>query len=464
MRARTCETLFCLALLGFPAPSLASDQCSADCTHPTKACVCAIDPASPVAMTAIGGVERQRLVVRQALEIGDELMSANENAVVGLTCPGGSDVKLHGRFRTVIMPGAPGQDCVLNLLAGSADVLTDQRTELTSGETLMGSQRTLYSMRVTRDREAPQVECLVFEGEAEVQYRQAVAKLSLGASGKASIRAGQVARDVVSPRDVQAASVVYSRADLARARALGARIENPDAFKEALRSGYAAVLANPTDPAPRIALAELQTSARISRQALYHLDKAERLEPSRIDQKAAIAATKMTLYKRIGREQDAAVEAEKLRKLDPEKYKKIQRDEPLNIDRSTRQVNQPPVSESIVSRDRPAAASRGAALRGMVITATAEPAVVRRDQSTTLVVKVAASGGQPIAGATVMLTAGGGLFPRTGQPRDEGVTDASGFFRAQWLCKECAPAYQISVGVTATDFPAGKATIAVKTR
>ena len=448
MRARTCETLFCLALLGFPAPSLAADQCSADCTHPTKACVCAIDPASPVAITAIGGVERQRLVVRQALEIGDELVSANENAVVGLTCPGGSDVKLHGRFRTVIMPGAPGQDCVLNLLAGSADVLTDQRTELTSGETLMGSQRTLYSMRVTRDREAPQVECLVFEGEAEVQYRQAVPKLSLGASRKASIRAGQVARDVVSPRDVQAASVVYSRADLARARALGVRIENPDAFKEALRSGYAAVLATPTDPAPRIALAELQTSARISRQALYHLDKAEKLEPARIDQKAAIAATKMTLYKRIGREQDAAVEAEKLRKLDPEKYRKIQRDEPPNIDRSTRQVNQPP----------------GAALSGMVITATAEPEVVRRDQSTTLVVKVATRDGQPIAGAKVMLTAGGGLFPRTGQPRDEGVTDASGFVRAQWLCKECAPAYQISVGVTATDFPVGKATIAVKTR
>jgi hypothetical protein len=79
-------------------------------------------------------------------------------------------------------------------------------------------------------------------------------------------------------------------------------------------------------------------------------------------------------------------------------------------------------------------------------------------------VKVATRNGQPIAGAKVMLTTGGGLFLRTGQPRDEGATDASGFFRAQWLCKECAPAYRISVGVTATDVPAGKATIDVKTR
>src|SRR5262245_55277694 len=153
-------------------------------------------------------------------------MSENENALVALTCPGGSDVKLHGRFRTVIMPGAPGQDCALSLLAGSADMLTDQPTQVTSGETLMGSLRTVYSMRVTRAREAPQVECFVFDGEAEVQYRQAGSKLLLPTSGKASIRAGQVARDVVSPRDVQAASIMYSRADLARARGLGERIEN----------------------------------------------------------------------------------------------------------------------------------------------------------------------------------------------------------------------------------------------
>jgi hypothetical protein len=172
MRHRMIGSLFCLALLGLPGASHAAEQCSADCTHPTKACVCAIDGTTPITVTSIGAVERRRLVLRQALDIGDELTGLSEDSLVGLTCPGGSDVKLQGRFRTVIMPPVSGQDCALNLLAGSANVLTNQPTQLTSGETVMGSKQTVYSMRVMREQEQPRFECVVFEGEAEVQYRK----------------------------------------------------------------------------------------------------------------------------------------------------------------------------------------------------------------------------------------------------------------------------------------------------
>ena len=442
MRHQMIGSLFCLAVLGLPAASHAAEQCSADCTHPTKACVCAIDGATPIAVTSIGAVERKRLVLRQALDIGDELTSASEDSLVGLTCPGGSDMKLHGRFRTVIMPAASGEDCALNLLAGSASVMTNQPTQLTSGETVMGSKQTVYSMRVMRDQEQPQFECVVFEGEADVQYRRGGKLVPLRTSAKATVRDGRLVEDVVTPQDITAASVLYSRADFARARAQGVTIENPDAFKSALQNGYAAVLARPTDPAPRIALAELQTNARISRQALYHLDKAEKLEPARTDQKVAIAATKAQAFKQIGREKEAAVESDKLRKLDPERYRKTLELESRKIDPST----------------------RAALPARMVITATATPPVVTLGQSTTIAVSVATREGQPIAGAKVVLSVGGGLFVRTGNMRDEGITDASGAFRTQWQCKPCAPAYQITIDVTATNFPAGKATVDVKTR
>jgi hypothetical protein len=402
-------------------------------------------------VTSIGAVERKRLVVRQALDIGDELTGTSEDSLVGLTCPGGSDVKLQGRFRTIIMPPVSAQDCALNLLAGSANVLTNQPTQLTSGETVMGSKQTVYSMRVMRDQEEPRFECVVFEGEAEVQYRTGGTLLPLRTSAKATIRDGRLVQGVVAPEDVRTASVLYSRADFARARAQGATIENPDAFKSTLQNGYAAVFANPTDPAPRIALAELQTGARIPRQALYHLDKAEKLQPTRTDQKVAIAATKLQAFKQIGRDQEAAVESEKLRKLDPEKYRKIIELDSRKIDPSD-------------SRRPPTTTARAAQPGRMVIAATAAPPVVTPGQSTTIAVSVATREGQPIAGAKVVLSVGGGLFARNGQMRDEGVTDASGAFRTQWLCKQCAPAYQIAIDVTATNFAAGKATVDVKTR
>lgn len=69
-----------------------------------------------------------------------------------------------------------------------------------------------------------------------------------------------------------------------------------------------------------------------------------------------------------------------------------------------------------------------------------------------------------MGGAKVVLSAGGGSFPRTGQTRIEGLTDANGGFRTEWLCKPCAAAYQIDVEVTAAQFPTGKTTVDVKTR
>ena len=117
-------TLVALVLL-LPVAAEAAGQCNPDCTHGTKACVCAIDGRN-VTLTAIGGIDRLPLRLGQALDPGDEIASTDPNAVVALTCPKSSSVNLHGRFRSVILPPGSGQDCALSLLAGNADVQTNQ--------------------------------------------------------------------------------------------------------------------------------------------------------------------------------------------------------------------------------------------------------------------------------------------------------------------------------------------------
>lgn len=337
MRLRSWLILLAAMALS-PAAADAQEQCRPDCTHPTKACICALD-ARGIAVTPIGGVDRQPAQLRRALDPGDEIASLDDNAVVGLTCPGGSDVKLHGRFRTVIMPPAQGQDCALNLLAGNVDVLTNSPTQVSAGETLMGSKRTMYSMRVGRDAT---VECTILEGEVAVHNLKTGAVRPLAGQLKASWRRGQLLQFGVplEAGDVIQTTQVYARGDIARARALGVVIDDPDSFQRLLQSRYAAVLTRPADPAALIDLAALQTIAHISMPALHHLERAERLKPQRADQRAAIAATRTVAYRQVGREKEAAAEAEKLRALDPARFAAIQRVDP-NVRRVPRGAYEP---------------------------------------------------------------------------------------------------------------------------
>ena len=187
---------------------------------------------------------------------------------------------------------------------------------------------------------------------------------------------------------------------------------------------------------PRIDLAGVQTRARVTGPALYQLDLAERLNPSRPEQ-AAIAAAKWVIYKQTGREQDAAAEAERLRTLDPERYKTIQK-----------------IEAGLASADR----------RQPVVTAEATPPVVGSGERTVISVRVKAPDGQPIGGADVVLSAGGGSFARSGQSRIEGRTDIDGMFRTEWQCQPCAPGYQIAIEISGARLSPQKTILGIKTR
>jgi hypothetical protein len=428
-------TLVALVLL-LPAAVEAAGQCNPDCTHDTRACVCAIDGRN-VTLTAIGGIERQPLRLGVALDPGDEIASTDPNAVVALTCPKSSSVNLHGRFRSVILPPASGQDCALSLLAGNADVQTSQPTELSAGTTLMGSKRTTYAMRVAADAT---VACMVFEGDVQVHNLATGAVRPLTTLMSASWRSGALQQfgAPIADSELSSTARMYARAETARVRARNASVANPAALQRELETRYAAVLRAPQDARARLELAALQTRVRLSSPALYQLDAAERLGATGSDLAAAIAATRWVIFKQDGREQEAAQEAERLKTIDPARYKVL------------REVE---------------AKSTPAEIRPPLVSVAAAPAVVTPGQPATIAVTVRNASGRPISGAKVVLTTDGGTFTGAGQPRViDGVTSAEGVFRAEWRCQPCAPAYQFGVEVSAAGLPSQKTTLGVKTR
>lgn len=517
-RGRLIVSCFLLSLFGSRLPG---EECGADCVHPEKACVCVLDAqGSKIEWTPVGGIEHKPLQLRQALEIGDELSNSNASAIVELTCPGGSNLKLHGQFRAVIMPGDAGQDCAFNLLAGNADLLTENTTQITSGETVMGSKRTQYGMRVSRAEEGVQIECVVFEGEAEVSNRNRRWRRNLESSEKAVWKRGVVVEDIrpVSTDEIKAAAILYSRVDVARATERGIQVSDPKALQASLEMSYIRVLEKPKDPAPRIELAALQTVALSPKQALYHLNRAETFGSSDPEEKTAIAMTKWVAFKQIGLDKEAEGESEKVRKLDPERYKQLQQADPKRIDlriykpvpRASGQVGlgekqedstsrlpadtrvqprtqvqsntqaQPQTqveprtqipqtrlpTQTQVQRKSPTLQQESIrnppSLAPILVGARAQPASIAAGSLTTIYVTATTHDGKPLSGAKVTLSADGGVFRATRKTQSEGSTDARGAFQDAWACKPCASAHRISVEVSKAGFSTGKADVDVK--
>ncbi len=472
----------CLILV-LSAAELFAEECGAGCDHPEKACLCLIDPeGAAVDFTPLGSVERRAAKVGQALDIGDEIISSDGDAIVELTCPGGSQVKLHGQFRAVIMPGEEGQDCAFNLLSGAADVLTEKPTQLESGEAVMGSKRTQYGMRVWRDPDGANVECLVFDGEVRVRTRDARWGYDLTSSGKAIWSGGRPPErvDPVSRDDIRRSAMVYARADIARLQTGGVEVADPEALRAELLRTHAQVMARPEEVRPRIELAAIQTRISNPTQALYHLERAESLEPARTEERTAIATTKWVAYKQSGQEENASVEAERVRTLDPATYQRLMGTSvPVVVrpERGSQTVDPGPRRPQPDSRSEQGTQTVRPTLQGsqtvspaverpapppIVVKAASRPATIGAGEHTAILVVAATREGSPIPDAQVTISAGGGVFRGTRETRLTGATNAQGVFQAHWTCKPCARAYGIGIEVSKAGFATATTTVDVK--
>jgi hypothetical protein len=188
-------------------------------------------------------------------------------------------------------------------------------------------------MRVWKTPEGPNVECLVFEGEARVRTSRQQNYQSLMSSSKAAWSNGRriagPERARVTTPDVEATARIYALTDILRLRSQNADV--PDHLRADLIKSYAGVLARANDAQSRIDLAVIQTNAGIARQALYHLNQADRMPTLDPQQRTAIASTKVVVYTKLGRQQETAAELEKVRRLDPAVYQNLRRQDLKNL-------------------------------------------------------------------------------------------------------------------------------------
>lgn len=86
---------------------------------------------------------------------------------------------------------------------------------------------------------------------------------------------------------------------------------------------------------------------------------------------------------------------------------------------------------------------------------TALPPIVGPSQKTVISVRAVSDQGNPIPGADVKLSAGGGVFDQSKDRFVSGKTDNAGFFETHWHCVKCGSSYGIDVEVTKPGYQTG---------
>ena len=260
-------------------------------------------------------VEDSIVHVGDRFEAGD-MLTANSDITIQLSCPEGTAITFSGRFRAMI--GAPKQkneDCAVDLLAGKVDILTNRPTSTKSGTVVAAARGTVYSVRIARDEKGPTVWCAVLDGEVDVTGDDLdTSRLKVGLR-QSWAPAGEKIENVTAD-DIKGTAALYARMDVAKARMAGAQTA-PSTVSD-LETSYLRVFQTPSDSEARVDLAAKQTNLKVTSSAIYQLGRAEKLTPANDKaQLARIAAIQSVTYQESGDSKKAAEQAAKAQKIDP---------------------------------------------------------------------------------------------------------------------------------------------------
>ncbi|MEE8586431.1 MAG: hypothetical protein V3T83_16425 [Acidobacteriota bacterium] len=284
-----------------------------------------IEQSQDVTCFRLATLEQVPVELNMQLEVGDELIGTGSTNLE-LECAGGSRLRFSGKFRLLLAPTAEGEDCAINLLAGNANVTSENPTGMTSGETTLGSAGTIYEFRVSRGAEGGiNQECVVYEGRVDVNYGSGW-RYRLSGGQRADLKRGRARRMRVQKEDIERVAALYARLDASKARFEGgrdptkpARNVRRAAYSE-LVALYQKVLTRPKDSDARLRLAIRQLDYSINGEAFYHVRRAESSAVGKT-QKAYIALAQATLYSKIGDRKKADQQFQRARRYDPKIFK-----------------------------------------------------------------------------------------------------------------------------------------------
>jgi hypothetical protein len=116
--------------------------------------------------------------------------------------------------------------------------------------------------------------------------------------------------------------------------------------------------------------------------------------------------------------------------------------------------------------------TRTKAERNLRLIAQPEPAAVSAGQKAAIVVTVEDESGDPVSGASVVVSAGGGKFLGLRENYDPqatlqspyratGITDRNGQFTTGWVCNPCAARYGMTVEASKSGFVTAQTDVTV---
>jgi tetratricopeptide (TPR) repeat protein len=247
----------------------------------------------------------------------DEIFCRTGKAIVELKSGPGSTFKASGPFRVVIMP-TEGRALCVNVLNGDGDMQSDYPSNMSTGETNMGPERTEYAIRVKRTEQGLSREYSVYDGDVKIS----------SPAFDTSIATGQklVMRPLEPPEALRLASEditrvvnLYAYVDVTKAGISAAAQVEPDRLLERFKVLYRSVFSDPKNALKRADLAVEQVNSGISSSAIYQLKKAEEYTPpGDTMQLVRIAVLKGIALKEIGSFGEANEQFRKAIRIDPE--------------------------------------------------------------------------------------------------------------------------------------------------
>ncbi len=228
------------------------------------------------------------ITVGMVLEPGDLLASVSGEIDLELTCGGGTLLRFSGAFRVLIDAPEAGNDCAVNFLSGTLDVLTDQETEVNAGGVVLGTEGTQYSVELIRGTGGVDQRCSVWDGKVVWRARKEKEERWLGGGQRLAVAGGRFTEGEVAAAERSAVARRAARFDVVKSRQKGRKIEDPATEVERLSKLHREVLERPEDTDRRVELARAQIDLEAGDQAMYHLARAgisstEQMAQHRID-------------------------------------------------------------------------------------------------------------------------------------------------------------------------------------
>lgn len=383
-----------------------------------------------VILVRLGDLRGKPAETGNTLDVGDEIRCAADDITIELICGDLASLQFNAPFRVIVRrPNDGDSDCAFDLLSGGVEVVTEEPTEITAGETTLGSKSTRYGMSVGRRDDKPETVVSVYEGEVNVGRATGVPQ-AVGSGRKLITGVDKPTVVPLEERDFVRAAQVFARIDFAKG---AVSPESADRAYVELQKHYAQALRAPTDARAHLDLARVQLKYELPQGALYSLNRAK--FPDRRSS-AVTQFLRGAAFVQLNEREAAGDAYREARAIDPSVDDEATlRDFRIDPDFVRKFDFRSPRQEQL-----------------MMIAARVEPSEPKSGKPVRLIVSAFTNDRKPVRDAVITISATGGVFRDTNRREVQWKTDRAGACSGTWHCERCEGRFGFSIQASRPGF------------